>query len=120
MSERPALNEAQMEALRHMLGLLGDSCCCRTVDRNHYAAEPSDPVMAELVALGLVYEGRPIVGGLRYFHASAKGQAVAMASLKPVSRSKSRYTAFLNLKECFPALTFTEFLQDTRFAPYRR
>lgn len=110
-----------LEILRHALGL--DAEGRGRMYRNHYC-QPVDFDSAtltdirEMVSAGLMVEGKKINEGTdQYFHATDAGKRVAVENVKPVSLSRRRYLAFLNLDM---GISFKEFLTCPDFAELRR
>ncbi|HEX5461860.1 MAG TPA: hypothetical protein VFX20_17990 [Steroidobacteraceae bacterium] len=114
-SENP-LDAEQLRVLRHMLGIDRPDVRDPKPYRDYYCANPGDPTMHELVRLGAVrrYDTR---GGYEWFTCTDAGRAAGIASHKTIrySRSALRYSRYLDMKDCYPDLTFHRFLTDSRF-----
>lgn len=114
------LNIEQLRVLRHMLGIDRPDMDVPKPHRNYYCANPGDPTMVELARLDAVriYDTR---GGYEWYTCTDAGRAAGIASFKTIqySRSKRRYSRFLDVRECCPDLTFRQFLTDQRFAEAR-
>lgn len=80
------VTEAQIEKLRHALGLDYPSRVKKGVTwRSHYCAADGDADMEALVAAGLMSRGHAINGGRdRYYFATEAGQR--LVGIKRVSR----------------------------------
>lgn len=102
---------AAKAALLHMLGLDADHV---VPWRNHYVSAPDDPVMAELVALGLASRTtRPafVPTSDAVWRATAAGEAVAAQWRPRRTRSQERYHHFLGVRDAYGDLTFAAYLR---------
>jgi hypothetical protein len=103
----------QLQILRHMLGIDHPGVRHPLPYRNYYCATPADAHLHELQRLGAVrlYDIR---NGYEWFCCTDAGRAAAMASVRSLRKPQRqrRYAAFLNLKDCWPDLTFRTFLTD--------
>jgi hypothetical protein len=110
------LNEHQLRTLRHMLGINTHEAERPKPWRNYYCANPGEKEMVELARLGAIeiYDTR---GGYEWWRCTDVGRATAIASHKTIRHSpaKRRYIRFLNLRECYPDLTFRQFLTDPQY-----
>lgn len=110
------LSVEQLRILRHMLGIDRPEVAQPKPYRDYYCANPGDPSMVELERLGAVkqYDDR---GDYAWYTCTDEGRAAGMASHKTIrySAAKRRYIRFLDLRECWPDLTFRKFLTDPRF-----
>lgn len=110
------LTPAQLDTLRHMLGINTPEADAPKPYRDYYCAPWGMRELHELQRLGMVerYDTR---GGYEWFCTTPAGRAAAMASHRTIrySAAKRRYLRFLSLRECCPDLTFKEFLKDRRF-----
>jgi hypothetical protein len=112
------LNPKQLDCLRHMLGINRPDLDQPKPWRDYAAANPGDPMYAELARLGAVrmYSTRY---GYEWWQCTDEGRAAAIASYKTIrySAGKRRYIRFLSMRDCCPDLTFREFLTDPRYRP---
>lgn len=110
------LSPEQLRTLRHMLGIDRPDVANPKPYRDYYCANPGDPQLTELARIGAVrlYDTR---GGYEWFTCTEAGRAAGIASHKTIrySRSKLRYSRFLDMKDCYPDLTFLQFLTDRRY-----
>lgn len=115
-----SLTDEQLRILRHMLGI--DTPHKRVPEpyRNYYCANPDDPALVELEAIGAVRCYRR--DQYHWFTTTDAGRAAAMASHRKIRHSKGArvYGSFLNVRDCFPDLTFRQFLTNPAFAETRR
>lgn len=113
--------EAQLDILRHMLGIndLGGPV---TPWRNYYAAPEGDEAaeLLELLAAGLVAFAGNRFGSAIYV-ATAEGERLAVESARArrPSRAKRRYLAWLEVTNICHDLTFRAFLTDPQWAEVR-
>lgn len=118
---RMTLTPAQLNTLRHMLGVNTPSDRVPKPYRDYYCACAGDPEMAELAAAGAVeLLPNPHWSG-DYYVCTPAGRAAAMASHRTIRRSKGSrvYCRFLSVRDCFADLTFHDFLTDPQFAETR-
>jgi hypothetical protein len=115
------LNPYQLRTLRHMLGINTPEDARPKPYRNYYCANPQEAQMLELLRLGAIelYDTR---GGYEWYRCTDAGRAAAMASHKTIryTRAKRRYLKFLEVSDCWPDLTFREFLTHPRYEATRR
>jgi hypothetical protein len=106
------LRHEQLQILRHMLGI-DDPRFDPPPYRDYYCATPGDAHLHELQWLGAV-RLYCIRDGYEWFCCTDAGRAAAMASVRSIRKPKGKrlYAAFLNLKDCWPDLTFGAFLTD--------
>lgn len=124
MSEAPLssdqLNPYQLRTLRHMLGIDKPEMDRPEPYRNYYCANPGEAEMLELVRLGAIelYDTRD---GYEWYRCTDAGRAAAIASHKTIrySPAKRRYIRFLDVKDCYPDLTFREFLTNPMYKSAR-
>lgn len=111
-----ALNPNQLRVLRHMLGINTPEADIPVPYRNYYCANPDEPEMCELVRLGAV-EMYASHSGYQWFRCTDAGRAAAIASHKTIrySTAKRRYLRFLGVRDCWPDLTFRQFITDPQF-----
>lgn len=115
------LRDDQLRVLRHMLGIDHPTVKEPKSYRNYYCACPDDPLMNGLRHLGFVRMYRKD-DKYEWFTATDTGIAAAFASHKKIRlpKSKRMYHKFLDLRDCWPDLTFWEFLTDPELAETRR
>ncbi len=115
------LRDDQLQALRHMLGIDKPEEKEPTSYRNYYCACLGDPLMNGLRHLGFVRLYR-VTEKYEWFLATETGIAAAFASHKRICwpKSKRMYSKFLDLKDCWPDLTFKQFLTDPELAETRK
>jgi hypothetical protein len=119
--------DAQLHTLRHMLGINTPHDREPNPHRDYAAVNPGDREFAELERIGAVrcYRRAGAGGyGDRYdwFCCTPEGKAAAMASHKRIRYSKAarRYIKFLDVRDCWPGLTFRQFLTLPELADARR
>jgi hypothetical protein len=118
------LSEAQLDILRHMLGVNDLNGKAPAPYRNYYCACPGDKQLHELQGLGAVEmyhrTAKGAGGDYEWFRCTDAGSAAALASCpKPLTGAKKRYRAFLEISDVYPDLTFREFLTHPHFAERR-
>lgn len=117
----PELTPDQLDTLRHMLGINTPYDKSPKPYRNYYCANPGNKELHGLSALGTVelYSTRD---GYEWWQCTDAGKAAALASHKQIRHTKGSrvYSHFLDVKDCYPDLTFKEFLTDQQFAKTRR
>lgn len=110
------LTPEQLRVLRHMLGIDKPEQDHPKPYRDYYCANPGDPTLVELARAGAVrlYDTR---GGYEWYTCTDAGRAAGIASHKPIrySAAKRRYIRFLSLRECYPDLSFRQYLTDPRY-----
>jgi len=110
------LNPEQLRILRHMLGIDRPDMDEPKPYRDYYCASPDDPSMVELERIGAVrkYDNR---GDYAWYTCTPEGRAAGIASHKTIRypAAKRRYIRFLDIRECCPDLTFSQFLTDPRY-----
>jgi hypothetical protein len=84
--------------------------------RNYYCANPGEREMLELARLGAV-EQYAAQGGYEWFQCTEAGRTAAIASHRTIrySAARRRYMRFLDVRECWPDLTFRQFITDPQF-----
>lgn len=111
----------QLDTLRHMLGINDPNMPTPKPYRDYFAACPGDEKLHELARLGMVrlYSTH---GSYEWFETTDAGRAAAIASHKTIRKSKSSrvYSKYLDIRDCFPDLTFHQFLTDPNFSDTRR
>jgi hypothetical protein len=99
----------QLRILRHMLGIDDPYMATPKPYRDYYCANPGEPKLHELAALGMV-ELYSTHGSYEWFRCTPAGRAAAIASQRAIRKSKS---ARVYAK-------FRQFLTDQHFAETRR
>lgn len=118
---RQLLTANQLQTLRHMLGI--DDPYAKTPQpyRDYYCANRGDENLHELARIGAVrlYSQRD---GYDWYCCTDVGRAAAMASHKTIRKSKGSrlYSKFLDVRDCFPDLTFRQFLTEPDFKETRQ
>ena len=119
-----ALTDDHLHLLRHMLGINTPWDKVPKPYRNYGAFPPGNEKMAELERLGMVEKTREAGEAVKYDYwaCTDKGKAAAMKSHRDIrySKGKRKYHRFLDLRDCFPDLTFKRFLTDPFFADDRK
>jgi len=117
------LSEKQLDTLRHMLGINTPDDRIPKPYRNHYAANPGDVEMAELERLGMVEltAKNHLNSGLDFYSCTENGRLEAIRSHRLIRKRKPQrvYSKFLDVSDCFPDLTFKEFLTNPYFKQTR-
>ena len=115
------LTDEQLRTLRHMLGIDDPHMPKPKPYRDYFCANPGDKKMLELVDLGMV-DKYAVQGGYEWFQTTDAGRAAAIASHRKIRLPKATrvYSKFLDVRDCFPDLTFHEFITDPQFAETRR
>lgn len=118
------LNSEQLRILRHMLGIDDPDAREPKPYRNYYAACPGDPAMVALAETGAVRLALGPVEGYPYdyYVCTNAGIEAAINNHRTIRKSKSQrvYSAFLSACDCYPDLTFKQFLTDPYFVETRR
>ena len=117
------LTEKQLETLRHMLGINTPDDRIPKPYRNHYAASPGNEKMAELERLGAVkFIGKNHLGsGYDFYACTDEGRLAAIMSHRTIRKKKPQrvYAKYLDVSDCFPDLTFKDFLTHPEFKQCR-
>ena len=118
------LSKDQLYTLRHMLGINTPDDRIPRPYRNYAAVNPGDKEFAELERLGAVEMREPATPGRSlydYFVCTEAGRLAAMRSHHTIrhSKSKRRYAKWLDISDCFPDLTFKDFLTREQFREAR-
>lgn len=115
------LSAEQLRTLRHMLGIDKPYERAPVPYRNYYCANPGDEQLWEMERMGALRMYRASVG-YEFFCCTDAGRAAALASHQTIraSRGARRYRTFLNVRDCWPDLTFKRFLTDPVFSQTRR
>lgn len=112
--------EAQLDILRHMLGINNPSRATLEPYRDYFCANPNDADLQALSTIGAVelYSQRD---GYDWYKTTEAGRAAAIESARKrlPKRSQLRYSRFLDVKDCYRNLTFKEFITNQRWAEYR-
>lgn len=113
MSLTRALTSQELRILRHMLGIDQPHVRHPKPYRNYYCAPPGDLAMQALQEAGAVR--RYCRSGTNdWFTCTEVGRLAAVESQRSIrlSKPKRMYLAFLDLSDCWPDLTFKQFLTD--------
>ena len=107
------LSPAQLQIMRHMLGIDTPYTRDPVSYRNYYCAPPGDAGMQALMERGAI-ERYGEVGSYDWFRCTEAGRLAAVASHRTIRKPKGArlYARFLDLKDCWPDLTFKRFLTD--------
>lgn len=115
------LSGEQLRILRHMLGV--DDPRRRSIEpyRNYYCANPGDLALLELERLGAVRQYADH-SGYHWYTTTEQGKDAALQSAMQRRKPKAArvYEVFLDSKDCYPDLTFKEFLMNPCFAEARQ
>lgn len=116
--------EAQLDTLRHMLGINDPSIGNPRAYRNYAAVPPGDKRFAEMVTFGFVRKYRDAGDGCSYdyFETTDLGRQLAFESHKRrrYSKAKRVYSEYLRVADSLCDLTFRDFLTNPEFAETRR
>lgn len=101
----------QLETLRHMLGINDPYMKEPKPYRDYYAAPHGDVAMWRMALAGLV-ERYAVDRCYDWYRTTVTGRGAAMASHKAIRASKPKrlYAKFLDVRDCWPDLTFRQFL----------
>lgn len=115
------LTPAQLDTLRHMLGINTPDDRLPKPYRDYFCANPSDARLLELERIGAVecYSTRD---NYRWYQCTDAGRAAAMASHKTIRRNKASrvYSRFLDVRDAYADLTFKDFITDPQYTATRR
>ena len=111
----------QLDTLRHMLGINDRYAKQPRPYRDYYAAPRGDVAMWSMAIAGLV-ERHAVDRYYDWYRTTEAGRAAALASHRQIraSREKRRYRKFLEVRDCWPDLTFQQFLTDPELREMRR
>lgn len=114
------MTAAQLDTLRHMLGINDPWMATPKAYRNYYCANPGDADLHALMWLGMVELYR--TDSYEWFRCTPQGERAAMESHRTIRRKKSErvYMKFLEVSDACPDLTFKQFLTEADFAECRR
>lgn len=114
------LTDKQLDILRHMLGINTPHDKQPRPYRDYFCAGKGDEKLAELARLSAVTMYRSDAT-YDWYTCTEAGRAEAMASHKSIRYSKARrmYSKFLDCRDCFPDLTFKQFLTHEQFSDSR-
>lgn len=121
-----ATTEKQLDMLRHMLGINDPSKRIPEPYRNYAAVEPGDLFFIEMSDAGLVelYKKHGNSNGCEYdyYRCTDIGRTIAIQSFRNIRYppSSRRYIAFLNVRDCYPDLTFKQFITLPEFKDARQ
>lgn len=115
------MTQAQLQILRHMLGIDVDDVPNPPECRDYFCADVGDPEMMALCDAGMVRMYRR-AGGYEWWTTTDSGKDAARASQRAMLKPKPArvYARFLDVADALPDLTFREFLTNVRFAECRR
>ena len=117
------LTEKQLDILRHMLGINTPNDRIPKPYRNYACVNPGDSEFVELEKLGAIerYETWDKDTQYYWYKCTVAGRLAAMRSHRKIRKSKPkrRYSAYLNMIDCCPDLTFKEFLTHPHFKDVR-
>lgn len=117
------LTEKDLDHLRHMLGINTPTDKHPKPYRDYAAVNPHDKEWLRLESLGMVRRYRTVEPHSPYnwYTTTDEGKARAIASHKNIrqSRSKRRYSAYLDVSDTFSELKFIDFLTDPQFKQTR-
>ena len=117
------LSKDHLHTLRHMLGINTPHDRIPRPYRNYAAISPGDSEFEELERIDVVEKYRSCDPTTQYdwFQCTEAGKLAAMRSHKDIRQTKAqrRYSKFLDLCDCYPDLTFYEFLINPEFAEIR-
>ena len=118
------LNKEQLHTLRHMLGINTPDDRIPKPYRNYAAVNPGDPEFIELEQLGAIKKYYTHNGYSPYdwYECTKEGRRMAMDSHRTIRKTKAqrRYTAYLDMTDSYPELTFKDFLTHPDFSTARR
>lgn len=114
------LTHAQLQTLRHMLGIDNPDAKDPKPYRDYYCASRGDAALTELERLGAVRRYRQCEH-YDWYTTTPEGRAGALASHRTIRHSKSKrvYAAYLDVADVHAGLTFHEFLTSPLYAPAR-
>lgn len=114
------LNDAQLQTLRHMLGIDKPDERAPEPYRDYYCASRGDADMAELARLGAVRLYRQCEH-YDWYTTTDAGRAAAIASHRKIRLPKSKriYSRYLDVSDVHAGLTFHEFLTSPDYAESR-
>ena len=114
------LSKDDIHVLQHSLGITDGG----KEYRNYYCAVTDDPQLEALTRSGLMVRGHKINDGRnRYYFVTDDGRKVAYKNLpsRPrLTRGQRRYRKWMNISDCYPDLTFKEFLTLPEFREARK
>ena len=112
-----------LHTLRHMLGINTPDDRIPRPYRNYAAVSPGDSEFKELECIGVVEKYKSCDPDTQYdwFRCTKVGKLAAMRSHRDIRRTKAqrRYSKFFDLCDCYPDLTFFEFLTNPEFVEAR-
>ena len=114
------LTAEQLRTLRHMLGIDDPYMRIPKPWRDYYCANIGNKELHELQRLGAVRLYRS--DRYEWFTTTEAGRAAAVASHRTIRKSKGArvYSKFLDVRDCWPDLTFHQFLTDPELRETRR
>ncbi len=118
------LNKEQLHTLRHMLGINTPDDRVPKPYRNYAAVTPGNLKYIELEQLGAIKKYRTHDSHSQYdwYGCTLEGRLAAIKSHKTIrkTRAQRRYTAYLDMTDVYPELTFKDFLTHPDFSTARR
>lgn len=115
------LSSDQLQTLRHMLGIDDPYLRVPRPTRDYYCANPGDQHLHALQAAGAVrlYSTRD---SYEWFTTTDAGRAAGIASHRTIRKSKGArlYVKYLEVSDCWPDLTFRQFLTDPELRDTRQ
>ena len=101
----------QLDTLRHMLGINDRFSKEPKPCRDYYAAPLGDVEMWQMAEAGFV-ERYATTKVYEWYRTTPAGRSAAMASHKEIRFSKAQrtYAKFMSVRDCWPDLTFRQFL----------
>jgi len=111
----------QLQTLRHMLGINAPYAKEPKPYRDYYAAPRGDTGLWLMANDGLV-ERYAVDRCYDWYRTTEAGRAAALASHKRIRASKGKrlYAKFLDVRDCWPDLTFRQFLTDPELRETRQ
>ncbi|MCK4817911.1 hypothetical protein KA005_19220 [bacterium] len=113
------LNAKQLHTLRHMLGINTPNDRVPKPYRNYAAVISGDPEFIKLERLGAIREYQVrIPTHYAWYECTKEGRAMAMKSHRDIRKTKTqrKYTAYLDMTDVYPDLTFKDFLTHPDFS----
>lgn len=111
----------QLHTLRHMLGINDRFMREPRPSRDYYAAPRGDVAMWSMAIAGLV-ERYAVDPYYDWYRTTEAGRAAALASHRLIRAPKGKriYAKFLSVRDCWPDLTFRQFLTDPELREIRK
>ena len=114
------LTAAQLDTLRHMLGINDPNAARPVPYRDYYCAPRNCDKLKELERLGMV-EQYSDHGGHDWYRCTEAGRLAAIRSHRTIRRTKAQrvYSKYLEVSDCWHRLTFKDFLTRPEFSASR-